>query len=240
MDGDVIAFGGDHFVYRVTLQKPAESEPTVTQLLLKPAIDEAADTDKTTFVAAAHSFLDIFCVDPALQREDEVNVAAQAASAHAKREASGSAANGAQGANGANGAKAANARGSSTGWPQRWRLLAQELSHAFTGGERAGTRRIAAWGGAALVLVVAISMALYLRGSSERELKNLLASGDYTSAVAAANNYLTQHPADTKVSALASEATAEGQSARVAERAAEGAIRRCRRATQGDEIVECQ
>lgn len=210
-DGDVIAFGGDHFVYRVTLQKPAESEPTVTQLLLKPAIDEAADTDKTTFVAAAHSFLDIFCVDPALQREDEVNVAAQAASAHAKREASGSAANGAQGANGANGAKAANARGSSTGWPQRWRLLAQELSRAFTGGERAGTRRIAAWGGAALVLVVAISMALYLRGSSERELKNLLASGDYTGAVAAANNYLTQHPADTKVSALASEAMLKGK-----------------------------
>jgi pSer/pThr/pTyr-binding forkhead associated (FHA) protein len=69
VEGDVLAFGGDHFVYRVTLQQPPEVEPTVTQLFLNPAADEAADADKTTFVGAAHSFLDIFCVDPGLQRE---------------------------------------------------------------------------------------------------------------------------------------------------------------------------
>lgn len=84
-DGDVVAFGGDHFVYRVTLQKPPENEPTVTQLLLNPSVDEAADPDKTTFVGAANSFLDIFCVDPARQREDEINESAHAASAQARR-----------------------------------------------------------------------------------------------------------------------------------------------------------
>jgi pSer/pThr/pTyr-binding forkhead associated (FHA) protein len=78
-DGDVVAFGGDHFVYRVTLQKLPENEPTVTQLLLNPSVDEAADPDKTTFVGAANSFLDIFCVDPARQREDEINESAHAA-----------------------------------------------------------------------------------------------------------------------------------------------------------------
>ncbi len=88
-DGDVVAFGGDHFVYRVTLQKPPENEPTVTQLLLNPSVDEAADPDKTTFVGAAHSFLDIFCVDPARQREDEINEAAHASSAQARRASSG-------------------------------------------------------------------------------------------------------------------------------------------------------
>ncbi|MEA3131038.1 MAG: hypothetical protein QOF46_2833, partial [Paraburkholderia sp.] len=65
VEGDLLAFGGDHFVYRVTLQNPPEVEPTVTQLLVNPAVAAAADPDKTTFVGAAHSFLDIFCVDPA-------------------------------------------------------------------------------------------------------------------------------------------------------------------------------
>ena len=123
VEGDLVAFGGDHFVYRVTLQKPPEVEPTVTQLFLNPAADEAADTDKTTFVGAAHSFLDIFCVDPGLQREDEVNEAAQAASAHAKRDALAggqtartatnrtNGANGTHSANGTHGKQGSNSQG---------------------------------------------------------------------------------------------------------------------------------
>ncbi|MGF6899210.1 FHA domain-containing protein [Paraburkholderia sp. GAS348] len=218
VEGDLLAFGGDHFVYRVTLQKPPEVEPTVTQLFLNPAADEAADTDKTTFVGAAHSFLDIFCVDPGLQREDEVNEAAQAASAHAKRDTLTGGANGTSGTNRTNGAHGANGtygkQGSNgshgtnaaKGRPQRWRLLAGELSKAFAGGDHAMGRRAAWWSGAAFAVLVAIALALYMRGSSERDLRNMLASGDYTSAVAAANGYLASHPGDTKVSALASEA----------------------------------
>ncbi|SOF00045.1 FHA domain-containing protein [Burkholderia sp. OK233] len=211
-EGDLLAFGGDHFVYRVTLQKPPEVEPTVTQLFLNHATDEAADTDKTTFVGAAHSFLDIFCVDPGLQREDEVNEAAQATSARAKRDTPTGSANGTNGtsrANGThdrqstNGARGTNAAKSR---PQRWRLLAGELSKAFAGGDHTMSRRAVWWSGAAFAILVAIALTLYMRGSSERELRNLLASGDYTSAVTAANGYLAKHPADTKVSALASEA----------------------------------
>ncbi|HEY4299139.1 MAG TPA: FHA domain-containing protein [Paraburkholderia sp.] len=212
-DGDVVAFGGDHFVYRVSLQSPPDVEPTVTQLFLNPAADESADADKTTFVGAAHSFLDIFCVDPALQREDEVNEAA--GSAQAKQ---GGAANGVNGVNGTSGTHgtshtsgARGANGPSTasaakGKPRRWRLLASELGKVLTDDERPNVRRIAGWGGAGVAVVAAIAVALYLHGASERELKNLLASGDYTSAVTAAKGYLADHPADTKVSALASEA----------------------------------
>lgn len=217
-DGDVVAFGGDHFVYRVSLQKPADVEPTVTQLFLNPASDEAADADKTTFVGAAHSFLDIFCVDPALQREDEVNEAASRVCAQAKRNAPGGAGRGAsvgKGANVANGASntggARGTNGSSNaaaakGKPRRWRLLASELGKALADGERPNVRRIAGWGGAGVAVLAALAVTLYLHGSSEREVKNLLASGDYTSAVTAAKGYLESHPADTKVSALASEA----------------------------------
>ena len=211
-EGDVVAFGGDHFVYRVSLHKAPEVEPTVTQLLLNSAVEEAADADKTTFVGAAHSFLDIFCVDPGLQREDEVNEAAQSVSAHAKRDAPTGAARGAHGTNGAHdakspgGANVANNAHAGKGATRRWRLLTGELAKAFAGSDRAMLKRIAGWGGVGVVVLLAISVALYMRGSSERELKNLLASGDYTSAVAAANGYLASHPTDTKISALASEA----------------------------------
>ncbi|HEX3636274.1 MAG TPA: FHA domain-containing protein [Paraburkholderia sp.] len=211
VEGDLLAFGGDHFVYRVTLQKPPEVEPTVTQLFLNPAVDDA-DTDKTTFVGAANSFLDIFCVDPGLQREDEVNEAAQAVSAQAKRDTLTGAANGTKGKNGTDGAHGTGSTHASHGTkvakgrPQRWRLLASELSKAFAGSDHTMARRAAWWGGAAVVILVAMALTLYLRGSSERELRNLLASGDYTDAVTAANGYLATHPTDTKVSALASEA----------------------------------
>ncbi|MFM0393156.1 FHA domain-containing protein [Paraburkholderia phytofirmans] len=206
VEGDLVAFGGDHFVYRVSLQKPPEVEPTVTQLFLDPAANEAVDPDKTTFVGAAHSFLDIFCVDPGLQREDEVNEAAQAASAHAKRDAPTGSAKGATGTNGANGANGAANAAAAKGRPRRWRLLAGELGKAFAIDDRASVRRMATWGGVGVVVLAAIGTTLYMRGSSERELKNLLANGDYTSAVTAASGYLASHPTDTKVSALASEA----------------------------------
>ncbi|MFT4067988.1 FHA domain-containing protein [Paraburkholderia sp.] len=206
VEGDVVAFGGDHFVYTVSLQKSPDVEPTVTQLSLNPAAEIAADADKTTFIGAAHSFLDIFCVDPALQREDEVNEAAQPSSAQAKRDTAGGGVHGGQGANAAHTAAGANGKGAAKGKPRRWRLVAGELRNAFTDGERTNIRRIAAWGGAGVIVLAALGVALYLHGSSERELKNLLASGDYTSAVAVARGYLASHPGDTKVSALASEA----------------------------------
>ncbi|MFC5478698.1 FHA domain-containing protein [Massilia suwonensis] len=64
-DGDLLAFGGRHFVYRVALawEAPAR-DPTLTRIgAVKPA--PVLDADRTTFVAAADSFLDIFCADAA-------------------------------------------------------------------------------------------------------------------------------------------------------------------------------
>lgn len=70
-EGDTLAFGGRHFVYRAGMawQEPAsDTAPTrigVTQL------PPGADADRTTFVAAADSFLDIFCVEPAPAPDNE-------------------------------------------------------------------------------------------------------------------------------------------------------------------------
>ncbi|MDB5745372.1 MAG: hypothetical protein JWP72_220 [Massilia sp.] len=69
-DGDVLAFGGRYFVYRVGLEwEAAPRDPTLTRIGAA-ATPAAIDADRTTFVAAADSFLDIFCVDPGPERID--------------------------------------------------------------------------------------------------------------------------------------------------------------------------
>ncbi|WLI88822.1 FHA domain-containing protein [Massilia sp. R2A-15] len=63
-EGSTVGFGGHHFVYRLSAQWDDPTvDPTVTRFGAAAAAP-AIDTDKTTFVAAADSFLDIFCVDP--------------------------------------------------------------------------------------------------------------------------------------------------------------------------------
>ncbi|MFC0401475.1 FHA domain-containing protein [Paraburkholderia rhizosphaerae] len=206
-DGDVLGFGGDHFVYRVKVHKPVEIEPTVTHLMARNALPDnapqpasaspdgavagrpapvpepAVDMDKTTFVGAAHSFLDIFYVDRAVQREDEVNEAARPASVDRQE-------------NESRKRKPRHLIGA----------LASEFARTFAGGDRTTLRRIGFGSVATLIVIAAIATVLHMRGSSLRELKHLLASGDDEQAVAVANSYLTHNPADDAVKALASEA----------------------------------
>lgn len=192
--GDVIGFGGDHFVYRVAIGKTFEIEPTVTQLVMPAAAAamppsapgsshaSADDLDKTTFVGAAHSFLDIFCVDRALLREDEVNQNAPPAAPEEP------------------------GRAPAQRTPRRWRLLLSEFTRTFAGGDRTTLRRIG-WGSlGVLLVVVGIAVVLYMRGASEREVKDLLAAGEYETAVAVATSYLQHHPSSDTIAALASEA----------------------------------
>ncbi|PMY09387.1 FHA domain-containing protein, partial [Pseudomonas sp. GW460-13] len=94
-DGDLIAFGGNHFVYQAQVQRTGDGDATATRSMLQP-VAAAPDTpaaspapaardedDRTTFVGAADSFLDIFCVDYAAQQDDEVNAEAEAQAAAA-------------------------------------------------------------------------------------------------------------------------------------------------------------
>jgi len=70
-EGDLLAFGGRHFVYRVGMQwEEPPRDPTLTRIGVLAAsgpasgtAEPAADADRTTFVATADSFLDIFCVE---------------------------------------------------------------------------------------------------------------------------------------------------------------------------------
>ncbi len=193
-NGDVVGFGGDHFVYRVVLQKSFEIEPTITQAMPSQAGLAASasaapvasmpmeDPDKTTFVGAAHSFLDIFCVDRALQREDEVNEDSPPLTPDDPTETE------------------------SRRPRRRWQLLMRELTRTFAGGDRTTIRRIG-WGALGVLVVVGgISVALYMRGAAEREVKSLLAAGQYEQAADAAVSSMRRHPASDTIRSLASEA----------------------------------
>jgi pSer/pThr/pTyr-binding forkhead associated (FHA) protein len=175
-DGELLAFGGTHFVYRIAIRREPEVDPTVTKASMldaNPAVSQA-DFDKTTFVAAAHSFLDIFCVDPAAAQDDEVNSEAPQGASHAKE-------------------------GGAKDRPgDRLRTLIAELSDAAGVGSTPAMRRML-WGAAcAIVFAAALAFTLYVRNAPERQVEGLLASGQYVAAATLANQYLERHPNDTK------------------------------------------
>ena len=183
-DGDSLAFGGNHFVYKVSVEKEPEIDPTVTMLspAVRSPVHGSFDVDKTTFVAAADSFLDIFCIDHALQLDDKVNVEALQQS---------------------DDTKAATERPRERG---KVATLLSELVEAFAGSERTSMQRAFWWGTSLAVLLVIFALVLYLRAGPEQQSKDLLASGEYARAMTEANQYLERHPDDTEVMALGSEA----------------------------------
>ncbi|HYD80387.1 MAG TPA: FHA domain-containing protein [Paucimonas sp.] len=187
-EGDVLAFGGHHFVYRVGLRtEEAQDQPTVTRLNRPPrpeapgagGASDPAGADKTTFVAAPDSFLDIFCVDPAAGQEDEVNGEVQGPAPAAESE---------------------RRRG-------RMGIFLAELAGALADGKRPGFERGMRWGMALLATLGLLALGGYLAGAPERNLKDLLARGDYAQAAQLASRYLEDDADDAiELGPLATEA----------------------------------
>lgn len=178
-DGDVLAFGGHHFVYRVRLQwEQAGPEPTVTRVSLQPAASPAAmDADHTTFVASAGSFLDIFCADeqPGAQ-EDEVNPAA-AEPARIRHDKRGQAA-----------------------------LMTAALLDAMGAAGDADPARLRRWLAMAGALVVVLILLFQLAGAPERALQGLVDRGDFATAARLADDRLARDPDNADMKALGTEA----------------------------------
>jgi pSer/pThr/pTyr-binding forkhead associated (FHA) protein len=181
-DGALLAFGGNHFVYRASVKGGSAADPTVTQVDATsgaaadaqgaagayPAAD-IVDADHTTFVAAPHSFLDIFCVDPARADEDEVNPDAPARIEPKPRRLR---------------------------WPARLATFVAELSSALGGSGEVDFNRVRRWSGAVLALLCALATVMYLRGAPQRDMKSLLAAGRFETATEFADQYLARHPDD--------------------------------------------
>jgi pSer/pThr/pTyr-binding forkhead associated (FHA) protein len=181
-DGDVVAFGGRHFVYRIALEwEAAARDPTLTRIgaVMDPADPAALDADKTTFVAAADSFLDIFCVDPEPAVADG-------------RDA---------------GPAATRPRDDASAPPQGRAAAMLAHLHAALGGKgRPEMRRMRRWGIAALVLVTLLAWALHRVTGPEREIEQLLAGGAYAQAAALAGEALASDPANSRLKSLGTEA----------------------------------
>jgi pSer/pThr/pTyr-binding forkhead associated (FHA) protein len=183
-DGDVLAFGGHHFVYRVGLQweAPPEQapEPTVTRFRSAAAPAAAEDADHTTFVDAAGSFLDIFCVDRAAAQEDEINPA-EAPPAGAAQQAS------------------KQPRG-------KVALMAAGLLDALGAAGEADQARLRRWIMVLSALVLAAVLAVHLAGAPQRRLQALLDSGELTAASTLAAERLARDPDNAELRALGTEA----------------------------------
>ncbi|MFL6693886.1 MAG: FHA domain-containing protein [Ramlibacter sp.] len=186
-DGALLAFGGDHFTYRVGIpqtaepaepdlpgrREPARAEPP------RPAANRSA-AGKTTFVAAPTSFLEIFCVENALHGNTDGDISTVPAvvdQAPARRRPRGRAV-----------------------------ALWSELASVFQGQDEVGTRRGTWRIGALVVVLVLVGAGLYWWGESDRKLKALVAQGDYAQASLLADRSLEQRPEDAELKALATEA----------------------------------
>jgi pSer/pThr/pTyr-binding forkhead associated (FHA) protein len=183
-DGATVGFGGHHFVYKVSLQRlVAEVDPTVTQFA-QPAAAGAlgASEDKTTFIASASSFLDIFCVEQAPQQADELNAEV---AAPGQAPASGSA---------------------NVQEMGRIEALLSALSGAAGGTGRIASVRAARWALAAVAVLAAIAGAMFFNSGAERTVRDMLASGDAMHAASLASEQLQRAPDDTAARALATEA----------------------------------
>jgi pSer/pThr/pTyr-binding forkhead associated (FHA) protein len=185
-DGVLVAFGGDHFVYRVgiTRESGIEPAPSVTHAAIAEGVPAEAPpepSDKTQFVAAPTSFLNIFCVADEPRDGDAASLSTAPATADkevpVKRRPRG-----------------------------RAMVLFSELASVLAGGEPDGTKR-SWWKVAAVAAALgALAATANLWGASERELKDAVARGEYAQAAALASRLLEKHPDDVDLKAQATEA----------------------------------
>jgi pSer/pThr/pTyr-binding forkhead associated (FHA) protein len=185
-DGASLAFGGNHFAYIVGLRR--ETEPGVTTTTTAtvtgtgPAVQGTPDDlDKTTFITTAHSFLDIFCVDQGQPSDDEINRETLPDERVPPRRRSRS----------------------------KFVRFVADLGAAFGGGQ-AMERRVLVCGLAFVAAMIVIGGALYFSGTVERNLRSLVAHGDYRQAVPVVNAYLDKHPNDPQAVVLGTEALLKG------------------------------
>ncbi|RYF14804.1 MAG: FHA domain-containing protein [Comamonadaceae bacterium] len=192
-DGALLAFGGDHFTYRVGVTQDAALDPPPPRdrelpppreparaVEVQRADSRPAAAGKTTFVAAPTSFLEIFCAENAPDQSaesDRSTVPAVADQAPARRR-------------------------------PRPRAVAlwSELVSVFQGHGEAGAKR-GAWRAAAVLGVLVLAgVAVYWWGEPDRKLKDLMAEGDYARAALLADRSLEQRPDDLELKTLATEA----------------------------------
>ena len=197
-DGAVVAFSGKHFAYRVGITRESGDElaPSVTHALMAEGVPsatvasppiagcmpaEAPPSDRTKFMAAPTSFLEVFCVGD--EPKDDIEPADSAPPGAGAKEP----------------AVKRRPRG-------RAMLLLSELASLLASDEPESVRR--RWWKAAAVagILGALVLTAYFWSASERDLKDAFARGEYARAAALASRLLDKNPDDVDLKARATEA----------------------------------
>jgi pSer/pThr/pTyr-binding forkhead associated (FHA) protein len=197
-DGAVVAFGRQPFVYRVGITQESGDEPAPrvthapmakgvpTASVASPPIAEGLPaepppSDRTKFMAAPTSFLEIFCVGD--EPRDDVAPADSAPAAAAVKEP----------------AVKRRPRG-------RAMLLLSELASLLASDEPDSARR--RWSKAAAVagILGALVLTGYFWSAPEHDLKDAFARGEYGRAAELASRLLDKHPDDVDLKAQVTEA----------------------------------
>jgi len=185
--GDVIAFGGECFVYRAELvyQDSQAPEQELDPTKVATRVQGIDDVTRTTFVTSANSFLDIFCVEElgAGEEPDAELPPARGESSSAD----------------------APADAPARGWFGRMRSSLREVRSALADESPRRPRR--RWP-AALLLLAAVggATAVYVHTAPRRNISNLMDQGDYRQAAIAANAFLETHREDPEIGDQATEA----------------------------------
>lgn len=200
-DGALLAFGGDHFTYRVGIARHGEAvaelpAPREPARLAAPAPATApvapaaaaggpvmSPGGKTTFVAAPTSFLEIFCIEHAPEESAEGQRATLPAPL-------------------SDAAVPAARRGKRSRAVALW----TELASVFQGEDKDDLRRGSRRAGALVAVLVVVAAALVWWGMADRKLKDLVERGEYAQAALLADRALEGDPEDAGLRALATEA----------------------------------
>jgi pSer/pThr/pTyr-binding forkhead associated (FHA) protein len=159
-------------------ESSAESKPAAAS---KPNAPPALPGNKTQFMAAPTSFLEVYC-DPSEPKDAAAPGESAAAAAPAKEPPAGRRRRG------------------------RAMLLLSELASLHVGGEPDRARG-GWWKGLAVAGVLgAIIWAVYWWNAPERDLKNAMGRGEYTRAAMLASQLLAQHPDDVELKAWTTDA----------------------------------
>ena len=179
-DDDLVAFGGDCFVYKIKINHilPEPGQPADDASILTSSLPEKTDITRTTFITSADSFLDIFCLEnEAEQQQDDDH---QDDSSRKARK---------------------------SGRLARSSALLQELHSAFSDDRPDNSRSVKRLllGLFAAILIGGAGYYFYKDNTGER-VDQLIADGEYLRAVETANSYLASHPDDRDISEQAAKA----------------------------------
>lgn len=185
-EGDVIAFGGETFAYRVGLIRASDASDAATTTvdehseLLTGTAHAIEDPTRTTFVTSANSFLDIFCAEDENREDDSLDSKVVAGSVKVQKE----------------GVPA-------TGFLHKYRSIFAEVRHAFSDSKDKKSGKV--WL-ALVAILAAVAVGIYYMTSSDQEVRDLLEQGAYAEAATRANHYLELNPGNEEISELATEA----------------------------------